>query len=124
MGALFDSRCIEQLAADWSEGYNWRDSEFVGYNSSDHLCRLGKPGQGNMLPSQSTCFNHRLLVGRDIWDEPMITWIPMTLLRARPKPISSSKTVATTHCIKTNANRSSFGKLLLADQSCLRHVDI
>jgi hypothetical protein len=67
---LFDSRFIEQLAADWSEGWQWRDPDFVGRNGIKHRLLCIKPSQGNLIPSQGTCFNHRLIAGNEIYDEP------------------------------------------------------
>jgi hypothetical protein len=75
---LFDSRHIEQVAADWSEGYQWQDVATFKENHPllsrciPQCAQRFPPHQEDhpVIPSQSTVFNHRRMMGQDITDEP------------------------------------------------------
>jgi len=77
---LYDSKCIEQVAADWSEGYLWQDKQtfkathwFLCCGFSEKVADYLFPKQNDefhVIPSQTTLFNYRRIMGNEITDEP------------------------------------------------------
>lgn len=73
---LFDSRYLEQVAADWSEGFEWHCKEsFTAKNSLRDwmaFCTCSKRKGGArevVIPSQSECFNYRRTAGHSLSTE-------------------------------------------------------
>eukprot|EP00440_Ansanella_granifera_P062198 gb/GFBE01067432.1/.p1 GENE.gb/GFBE01067432.1/~~gb/GFBE01067432.1/.p1 ORF type:complete len:601 (+),score=109.87 gb/GFBE01067432.1/:1-1803(+) len=69
---LWDSTHVEQLAADWSEGFDWYDKTFKPQMAPIFFfCLHGfnVPSDEGVLPSASTCTNHRTLKGHPPWLE-------------------------------------------------------
>lgn len=69
---LWDSFTVEQIAADWSEGFSWRCE--TTYKSKSCLWSFwSQPDavkEAEVLPSQSTLLNLRLLTGHAPWTDP------------------------------------------------------
>merc|ERR1712137_82259 len=77
---LFDSSCVEQISADWSEGFQFHCKDTFKPRSSP-LWSLMRSFSGNVdpkndsaapavLPSQGIgIYNHRIVAGNAPWEE-------------------------------------------------------